>query len=492
MVGPRLFVPLLFVVGCIGLTTAPARAGDDDLEDDGGPKGTKAVKQDEGFGTYTAPPVATVTARTFTLAECLSLTDRNHPNLWAAKARVALVHAQLDEARWTPYWNWSASSNIGVLPPIAGTVNYTSTPASALNLKFGDGVQPVFTFDISGALPIYTFGKITAIREAAQAQVRVNEWDLEKFRQMTRMDVRRAYFGLLLARDAGYIINDVLAKVNKGIEGIKTKLAKGDTSVEEIDRLRLEVYRDEITARSGEPLRGETYALAALRFMTGVQTAFDIPDEPLRPPDTSLAPVVRYLSAARLFRPEVGMARAGIAARQAYVEYQRAKYFPDIGIGVFGSYAVAPSVATQNIALFPNPYNHFYAGAGLGVRWNLDLLPNSARVAAAESQLEETRALERLALGGIAVEVENAYAIVLEARTREEAWGRAEQRAMKWITTIQTAIDLGTKDERALIEPLRVYVNSRVQHTQSLMDLNVAMSDLARISGWDAAAPTGS
>ena len=170
---------------------------------------------------------------------------------------------------------------------------------------------------------------------------------------------------------------------------------------------------------------------------------------------------------------------------------------PVVGLVVHGhslgaTYAVTPSATPQVGAWTGDPFNKFGYYFGFGLRWNLDLLPNAARVAQAESQLEETRALERLALGGIAVEVENAYGIVIEARGREEAWGRAEHRAKKWISTIQDAIDLGTKDERSLIEPLRAYVNARINHTQSLMDLNVAMSDLARVSGWDSAAPTGS
>jgi hypothetical protein len=56
---------------------------------------------------------------------------------------------------------------------------------------------------------------------------------------------------------------------------------------------------------------------------------------------------------------------------------------------------------------------------------------------------------------------------------------------------VQDQIDLGTKNENAMNEPIRVYVNARVNHIYALMDLNVSMSELARVSGWDAAAPTG-
>jgi hypothetical protein len=56
---------------------------------------------------------------------------------------------------------------------------------------------------------------------------------------------------------------------------------------------------------------------------------------------------------------------------------------------------------------------------------------------------------------------------------------------------VQDAIDLGSKQEKDLVEPLRAYVDARVNHVTALLDLNVSLSDLARVSGWDGAAPTG-
>ena len=50
-------------------------------------------------------------------------------------------------------------------------------------------------------------------------------------------------------------------------------------------------------------------------------------------------------------------------------------------------------------------------------------------------------------------------------------------------------IDLGTADEKALVEPLRAYINARAQHLVAIMDCNVTQSQLALASGWDAAAP---
>ncbi|HEY6459815.1 MAG TPA: hypothetical protein VIY73_06675, partial [Polyangiaceae bacterium] len=54
-----------------------------------------------------APPLMarpTIMPHQYTLEECLALADRNFPNLWAARARLAFTHAQLEEARWTPWF----------------------------------------------------------------------------------------------------------------------------------------------------------------------------------------------------------------------------------------------------------------------------------------------------------------------------------------------------------------------------------------------------
>ncbi len=434
-------------------------------------------------------PVLRVVMHRYSIAECLALADRNHPNLWAARARLAAVHAQLDEARWSPFFQgWNANATVGLIPRLGGTPYYGATPSVALNPSFDTSFGPFFQLSLNGGIPLYTFGKITGYIQAAEAQIRMNEWDLEKYRQQVRMDVRRAYYGLMLARDAIYVAEDAMRSIDKGVQKIRDHLAQGDAGYEEVDRLRLEFYRDELVARTGDARRGEAIALAALRFLTGIQSSFDIVDEPLKRPTVPIRPVVRYLTAARVLRPEVNYARAGVAARRALAGVAEARFFPDVYVGANATYLVAPNATQQTTAWVLDGLNRFGWGAALGVRWSLDVLSNQARLAQAESQLEEARALERLALGGIAVEVETAYGAVNEAKIREEAWARNEHLAKGWLSSVNDAIDLGTKDERHLIEPIRFYIGARIAHIQALMDFHISLSELARVSGWDGAA----
>jgi outer membrane protein TolC len=483
---PRTVALSISPVVTIALFSLAAQADPVDLD---GPSTAASVAPTAGFGTYTTPPPSAPTGHAYTLAECLALTDRNHPNLWAARARLAYVHAQLEEIKWIPFWQFTANAGLGVLPGIYGTAQFSSFTAANRNITFEQSLDPIIHFDLNGTIPLYTFGKISSANEAAKAQVRVTEWDLEKVRQQARMDVRRAYLGLMTSRDARYLADQILKELDKAIDGIKSKIAKDDKSVTEADQLRLEVLREEVVARSGEAAKNDAQAMAALRFFTGVATNFDVPDQPLKAPTSELPPLVKYLTAARLFRPEVNQARAGVAARQAQVALTRARLFPDIGVALGTDYTRAPGATTQSNIWAFDPFNHFYYSVGFGAHWTLDLLPGAARVAEAESQLEETRALERLALGGLAAEVEAAYAAVVEARSREESWARAEHKAKHWISNIKDQIDLGTLDEKALTEPLRAYINARAMHLLAILDANMTQSQLALASGLDSAAP---
>jgi multidrug efflux system outer membrane protein len=429
-------------------------------------------------------------AHAYTLRECLALADRNFANLSAARARLALTHAQLDEATWTPWFQWSASSAFGPSPELSGTLDYTQSTQSSLNVN-SLGPVPFLAFNVSGSIPIYTFGKLETAREAAEANVRVGEWDLEKQRQTMRLDVRRAYYGVQLARDATYVVDNALGQLDRAIQATKDKLARGAPNVGEVDLLRMEAYRQDIGAQSLQAPKGEAYGLGALRFITGVEEHFDLVDDPLVTPDRPLAALVQYLAAARLLRPDVNMARATVAARTAAVDYSRAKLFPDVGLALSATFQTTPGARSQLNVWASDSFNQFFYSVGLGVQWGLDLLPKAARQAQAESQLEESLSLEEGSLGTALAEVERAYADAREAKGREEILGDAEHDAKQWVAIVEDQVDLGTAEEGALLEPLRAYGSARVRHLYALMDYNVAMSNLALASGWDAAAPAG-
>ncbi len=430
-----------------------------------------------------APPVERAReADGYTLGQCLALAEKNHPNILAAQARLRMMRAQLDEAHFAPYSDFSLTGGAGPAPTFRGGQIYTQDREVGLTSDFG----MFWRVGIEGTLPIWTFGKITNLWRAAEAQVRVGEYELRKQRNLVRQDVRKAYFGLQLARDSQSLLQDASGRFDKAIASIEKKVEAGNA--DEVELLRLRVARAELGGRAAEAEKFERIALAGLRFLTGVSAGFDIPQKPLRPPKHKLGPVTTYLEAARAYRPEVNMARAGVAAREAQADLARAKMLPDFGVTLFGSYGRAPEITDQLNPFVRDDANFFRYGFAFGAKWKLDFLPAAARARAADAQLEENRQLYRYALGGAGVEVQSAYAQAIEARKKFESYQEASKLARRWLLQVNQGMDLGTYEEKDLVEPSRQYALQRFNYLAATLDYNNAMSNLALATGWDSLA----
>lgn len=417
--------------------------------------------------------------RRISLDEALRLAQLNYPKIAQAKARLQKSKAQLQEARTAPFSEFTLTVGAGLMPPWKGTSVYSPSSNAALT----SNMTLAYQVAVEGVIPLWTFGKLTNLWEAASAGVEAGEYGVEKEQTEIRFEVRRAYYGVLLARDALILVDEAESQVSGFGEQLQEGVESGET--DEIDLLKLKVQQSELIARKSEATQKLKVALAGLRFFTGAPSAIDTLDEPLRVLPHALGPVSRYLEAARLHRPEINMARAGLRARKAQVKMERARYFPDIGLGLTAKIPGAPGSTPQRNPFAYDILNAPYVGAGLLLRWKLDFLPQAARVAQANADLEEMRATEQFALGGVAVEVEEAFEQALDAKRRLEAWGNAAQYAKQWLIKVQQGLDLGLTEGADLVEPSKEFVLKRFSEMAATFDYNVALAALAAKTGWE-------
>lgn len=430
-----------------------------------------------------APGIA-VRRSAYSLRQCLALAEKNYPKVHEARARLAKVEAELDEAHTAPYSQFNATAGLTVAPPLRGTAVYS--PNSDVSID--DDLSLAWQLGIEGAIPLWTFGKISNLVDAAEAQVKVGEHAVKKEKNEVSLSVRKAYYGAQLARDALALIGEAQRRIDKYLASLQRKVDQGGG--DDIELLKLKMNRAELDAREAEAQKQERIALAGLRFLTGIQTNFDIRDEPLRRVPHLLGPLSTYLSAARLYRPEINMARAGVMAREAQLGVERARYFPDLAIALSAKWTRAPGVDDQVNPFARDEANYLRYGAGLVLKWKLDLLPQTARVAQARAELEEQRATERYALGGVAVEVETAFADAQEAQRRLDAYTEATQYAKQWLVKVQQGIDVGTFEDEDIVDPAKEYALKKYALMTAIFDYNVALSKLALATGWSSVAPS--
>jgi outer membrane protein TolC len=420
----------------------------------------------------------------YSLDRILELADQNYPTLAQSRGKVREAQAQLDEAHYAPYSQFRFTGGIGLAPTIRGSSMFSPNTDVSLTSSLG----LAWRAGIEGVVPLWTFGKITNLWDAAESNVRVNQAQVEADRDALRWDVRRAFFGLQLARDAQYLLKDARKNIDKALTTLEEEVA--DAKADEIDLEKIQTFAAELDVREAEAEKFVSAALAGLRFYTGLPN-LDIVDSPIRPPKHELGHITRYLQAAKLYRPELRMARAGIDARSAQVRLARSMLFPDIGIGLSAGLSTAPEISNQINPFVSDPGNYFHYGAALVFQWKLDFMPQAARIRFAQAQLDQVHAQERYALGGIGSEVELAYADVVDWKRRRDAYARAVKHSKRWLIIVQEGIDVGTKEEKDLLEPARQYALQRFNLLNATMEFNLAMSRLSKATGWNAIAPDG-
>jgi outer membrane protein TolC len=426
-----------------------------------------------------APPLASTSAAGYTLERCLALTLRNYPRIHEARARLGYRREQQVQSWSQPYSEFNVTGGLALAPEVRGTPVYSPDTDAALSSHMGIG----WSIGLEGVVPLWTFGKISNLWEASAAQVKVAEQDVEKEKNNIKLDVRRAYYGVQLARDAIALMRDAEARVDKYLITLEKRVKTGEG--DEVALYKLKISRADLTARHSEARQKEAIALASLKFLTGVKGELPLPEQPLVRVRQALSPLATYLSAARLHRPEINMARAGLQARQAQVRLEQARYYPDIGLGLSARWAKAPGITDQTNPFVRDTINVLSYGAALVLKYKLDFVPTSARVAQAQAQLEELRATERYALGGVAVEVETAYREAEDAERRLDAYAEAAGYAKKWLILVQQGIDVGTSDEEDIVDPAKEWALKRFAVMAATYDFNIAVGKLAQATGWE-------
>jgi len=426
-------------------------------------------------------PVAEAEAaspRVLDLAALTYAARENYPRLRAARHKVIAAEAQLDEALVSPFFQFSGTAAITIAPEARGTPIFS--PDSQLPLS--NPWRPIVVVGASGALPLYTFGKIDALHDAARAGVRAANRERQVHLDRVEFDVRRAYYGLQLSLDIQQMISEGAEKLREAEEQLLDMLEAGEPGVSDQDRYRLATARAEMAARRSEAVRLERTTRHALTTLTGIRE-FEVPECPLSPIAFDARPLPEYQAAADGGRPELEMLGAGIDAREANVEATRARYYPDLALTAAASYSYGPGISDQSNPFIIDQANFASLGAGLVARWSFDVWGNYHRVRRAEAELAELSSLAEEARLGVSLEVANAWEALNDAQRRERAWAEGHRQGRRWFVSAGSAYSVGTVEPRDLIDAAGAYFRARTEHLSAINDVNAAIADLQRTTG---------
>jgi outer membrane protein TolC len=427
-------------------------------------------------------------AKKMTLPELLELARQASPGLQAAAAVTEASRAQVNEA----WLNWLPQGDLlSILAPSPNMHCYPSesdcqtTENSDIRLSNVSWTKIFTRTEVKLIQPLWDFGKISAGLAAAKAGVGVSQEKQNGARADIELNVRKAYWGMKLARESLDMLDTGSGYVDDAMKKLDKDLAAGTGTAGVTDRLRMRTVRAEVDARMLEAKRGQGLARDGLLVLLGPQapSEIDVDDEDLAPLDVKDHPVTYYEDLARYDRPEARLLDYAVKAKSALADLERRKEYPDLVLIGTGAFAVAQEVDDPKNGFLNHYFNTTSFGVAAALRMQLDLGPRIARAAHAGAEADEIGYRRAEALGGIQLEVRKAYGEMSEAAERVKAVGKGEKAAKAWISAVAQNFAVGLAESRDLTDALLSYFNMHFRYLQAIYDYNIAVAAMMRATG---------
>lgn len=363
----------------------------------------------------------------------------------------------------------------GTLSPKITCDNADCTQTSPENFAFRfNGVFGGAQLDITQ--PLFTFGKIQHARRAARAGLDAQQALADEAAGDLAVDAARAYWGLKLARELGYMLDDGIDEITKALAQIESN-EKGAPEVSIQDRKRIAVLLAEAKVQRADAQMGEQQALAGLRALTN-QADADIDTDELVAIDRPLP-----TTASGDKRPQALAARAGATAANELSEMAVAQYFPDLAL--VGSAVIARAQGAEDppSAYANDPYNRTGAGLVLAMQWTLEPWNVKARADRARAEAAKARAQSELAALGASYDAQTALADLTTAHAKVAAAKDGEKAARAWLASVLQAQAVGTGEAKDLADAYLAWFQMRARWATAVVQWNVAVVRLGRASG---------
>ncbi len=424
------------------------------------------------------------TPRVVSLEEAIALAVQNSPQIKEEQFGVLKRQSQRAQADAARFAQLEINVVGGPSPRARG--DQLNSPDS----KTDPAITGVFGLaTISLVQPLYTFGKIDSLREAAAHGIAVSKAQVNERATKVAMLVYEAYYGYLLAAALENLALEIEEQLTGTLAKTKRQLDAGAPGVDNIDLLKLQTFQGELEKQLNDIREGKELAQTGLRTLLN----FD-PTQPIALADTALEPRVRdlgtveqYLTDARQLRPEFTQAREGVKAFEKLVDATKADYYPVVFFGVFGSLAAATNRDRVENPFVYDRLNDSAIAPVLGVNWKFNLGITAGKVEETEAELGKIQQKQALAEQGIPFQVRQAYLEVQQHQANIEATRKGFRSGRQWLVAAVSNFDLGVGPSKDVGDAAVAYAKLRAGYLQSVYQYNLGFAKLDHMAGRDVA-----
>lgn len=431
---------------------------------------------------------------TLTLKEATERALNTDPRIVERQHFVESAEALLKEVHGNEDWKIDGNAFLAISPGVEGSAfegggcltGNCVLRSDKYDLK-KNGLSPWLNFQLTLIKPLYTFGKVENYSAAAQANILVKENDIRIQRAATVIDVKRAYYGYLAARDGILFLEDVRTRIAKATEVAQQWLEEGESDIRQADIFALQAGHSLISRYIAQTQGMEKIALEGLKVLTGTSAAdeLQLADKTLTAVALPKEVLATLQQQALAQRPEMLQVEAGLQARRALIEARRADALPNLYAGVAGVFSYSPNRDRLDNPYIYDPFNESGLIPMIGLKWDWQRGAQRAKVAQEQAELNALIAKSSLVRNGIPFQVAEQYHQVQAEHAALKELSEGSRHARRWMVGRYADFEAGLETADRVITAFQGYVLTQTDYIKTTYEYNMRVAQLQNVVGMD-------
>lgn len=412
------------------------------------------------------------------------------PRIEEREHLVAAARGLLQEVKGNGDWFVDANAFVGLAPQVSGSIfsngACTTAQCELRDDRYDiDGVTAWFNVQMGLIKPLYTFGKLENYSAAAKANIEIKGGDVRLQRAATVLDVKRAYYGYLAARDGRLLLEDVDKRVQSAVDLVSGWLEDGGGDAKQSDLYALQAGQALLGKYRAQAAALEKIALDGLKVVTGagLEAGIEVADQRLQPVELPGLSLPELKQQALSERPEMQQLESGLKARRSLVEASKSDGMPNVYAGLVGVLSYAPGRDRLENPYISDPFNDAGITPVVGMKWNWKGGVQDGKTAAAQAELNALISKSDLARSGIPYQVAEQYYQVQGYHESVQKLEEASRAARRWMVASYTDFEAGLEKADKVMAAFQAYVLASSDYLQTTFDYNMHVAQLEAATG---------
>lgn len=416
---------------------------------------------------------------------CVSLALERSPLIAAAYKSLDLYEAMLREAKSTQYPKLEVTAFGAALPNLRPGADGSN---AFTDYDLTGSWRPLVLGQMSVAQPLFTFGKISALKRLAGEGVEIGQATRKIAADEMRYQVARAWWGLVAVAQMDDMIRD--GKKRFVEEKVRQERLRdtADEKFNQNDLMKINIFYADFEDKVRGAERGRAQAMDGLRMAMAEGTDVEVipTTEKLTPLDFAILPTEAYEALALANAPKLLAFRHGVAARVQQVSLAKSNFWPDFAVAarVSGTVSQTGSVTTGSLGAIPG--TGVDVGAGLYLRWNLDIGRLLAQLDQAKVNADQAMLAEQGEREKTRMDVRQLVRELVDWRAMVDVQEKAKTSAQGWLNATMQMYDDGFEsDYNEVLRAIEAYYRRRLTWLDAIYNFNVTVAALSRAVGTD-------